>query len=85
MSDFWTFVDDEFGAAQGRTLVRDHVLGVLGHRTAQQALDAGDDPRAVWFALCDDLDVPPARRWGRPETDGAGTGRRRSGARGRSR
>jgi hypothetical protein len=87
MSDFWTLVDDEFGAAQGRTLVRDHVLGALGHRTAQQAIDAGDDPRAVWFALCDDLDVPPERRWGRPEHPAAGAvdERRRSGARGRSR
>jgi len=85
MSDFWTFVDDEFGAAQGRTLVRDHVLGALGHRTAQQALDAGDEPRLVWCALCDDLDVPPERRWGRQEMDGAGDGRRRSGARGRVR
>lgn len=78
MSDFWTLVDDEFGPAQGRTLVRDHVLGALGHRTAQQALDGGDDPRAVWLALCDDLDVPEERRWGVEEHQPArARGRRR--------
>ncbi len=68
MSDFWTLVDDEFGRTQGRTLVRDHVLGALGHRTAQEALDAGEEPRTVWFALCDDLHVPDERRWGVEET-----------------
>jgi hypothetical protein len=67
-SEFWTLVDDEFGRAYGRTLVRDHVVGALGHRTAEQALAAGEDPRAVWFALCDELEVPPARRWGRDES-----------------
>ena len=68
MSEFWTLVDGEFGPARGRTLVRDHVVGGLGHRTPQQALDAGEDARAVWFALCDDLDVPQDRRWG-PKDD----------------
>jgi hypothetical protein len=65
VSEFWKLVDEEFGRAQGRTLVRDHVLGTLGHRTPQQALDAGDDPREVWLALAVDQDVPEERRWGR--------------------
>ena len=66
-SEFWTLVDDEFGRSYGRTLVRDHVLGGLGHRTAEQALAAGEDPRTVWFALCDEFEVPEERRWGRDE------------------
>jgi hypothetical protein len=65
MSEFWQLVDAEFGAAHGRTLVRDHVIGALGHRTAEQALAAGEQPRSVWLALCLDLDVPPERQWGR--------------------
>jgi hypothetical protein len=73
MSEFWVLVEDEFGAAQGRALARDHVVGTLGHRTAEQAIAAGEDPREVWFALCDDLQVPAERRWGRDEP---GTGRR---------
>lgn len=64
MSEFWTLVTEEFGDAYGRTLVRDHVVGALGHRTAEQALAAGDEPRSVWFALCDELGVPEHRRWG---------------------
>jgi hypothetical protein len=79
MSDFWGLVDGEFGPARGRILVRDHVLGTLGHRTAEQALGEGEDPRAVWAALCDDLDVPPERRFGRDEQSsppGARRGRR---------
>ena len=76
MSEFWTLVDDEFGAAQGRALARNHVVGGLGHRTAEQALAAGDEPRDVWFALCDAMQVPAERRWGRDER-ARGTGTRR--------
>jgi hypothetical protein len=76
MSEFWTLVDDEFGVAQGRALVRDHVVGRLGHRTAEQALAAGEDPRDVWFALAADLQVPAERRWGREVGPGARRGGR---------
>jgi Protein of unknown function (DUF3046) len=74
MSEFWTLVDDEFGRAQGRALVRDHVIGTLGDRSAEQALEAGEEPREVWLALAADLEVPPERWWGR---DTAGPRRRR--------
>ncbi len=67
MSEFWRLVDEEFGVAHGRTLVRDHVVGALGHRTAEQALGGGEDPRSVWLALCVELEVPEDRRWGREE------------------
>lgn len=78
MSEFWTLVEGEFGPVRGRMLVHEHVLGGLGHRTSQQALDAGEEPRTVWFALCDDLDVPTERRWGVDEQQV------RQGRRGRS-
>lgn len=65
MSEFWQLVDDEFGTGYGRTLVRDQVLQALGDRTGEQALAAGERPRTVWVALCEALDVPPQRRWGR--------------------
>lgn len=84
ISEFWILVDDEFGSGQGRALVRDHVIGPLGHRTAGQALDAGEDPREVWFALCEDLQVPAERRWGREERpSGRSQPVRRRGGRGR--
>lgn len=62
-SEFWELMDQEFGSAYAGTLARDQVLGALGDRTAVQALDDGVDPREVWQALCDALDVPPERRW----------------------
>jgi hypothetical protein len=67
LSEFWTLVDDEFGVAQGRTLVRDHVVAALDHRTAGQAIEAGVEPREVWLALAADLQVPPERWYGREE------------------
>ena len=34
----------------------------LGGRTVDEALETGIDPRAVWRAVCEEYDVPPARR-----------------------
>ena len=58
LSHFWQLMDDEFGAAYARSLARDHVVGALGNRSPQAALDAGTPPREVWLALCRDMDVP---------------------------
>ncbi|WP_159793330.1 DUF3046 domain-containing protein [Puerhibacterium puerhi] len=63
--EFWQLVDEVFGPAYGRSLVREQVLPRLGDRTPVQALEAGLQPRDVWHALCDALDVPDAERWGR--------------------
>ncbi len=63
-SKFWELMNDEFGEAYAGSLARHHVLSVLGERTVLQALEAGESPRTVWAALCDDMDVPEARRLG---------------------
>jgi hypothetical protein len=65
VSEFWTLVEDEFGAAYGRSLAVDHHLLVLDDRTAHEALDAGVEPKEIWLALCDAMDVPENRRLGR--------------------
>ncbi len=68
ISEFWELVDDEFGRAHGRSLAHDHVLFFrLKNRTAEQALEDGEDAREVWFALCDAMDVPESRRWGQEQ------------------
>jgi hypothetical protein len=64
-SEFWQLMDDEFGAGYARTVARDQVMAALGGRTAQEALRARVPPRQVWSALCDLMEVPSARRWGR--------------------
>ncbi len=62
-SEFWELVDDVFGPL-GRTLVADQVLGALDDRSGGEALEAGVEPRVVWRALCDAMEVPEADRWG---------------------
>ncbi|MHA6694765.1 DUF3046 domain-containing protein [Homoserinimonas sp. A520] len=62
LSEFRAAVDDEFGAAYGRTLTQDLVLTEMGGLTADQAIRAGKAPREIWVALCRASDVP-AQRW----------------------
>jgi len=64
LSEFHRAIEQEFGAAYGGQLVRELVLIELGGRTAEQALGAGASPRDVWYALCEAMDVPDARRHG---------------------
>jgi hypothetical protein len=66
-SEFWELMAAEFGEAYARTLARELVMSSLGERTAQQALAGAEDARTVWFAVCDAMDVPQERRWGRDE------------------
>ena len=61
-------MDEEFGEGYARLLARTHVIGSLGGRTAQEALEAGERPREVWVALCEDMDVPEERRLGKDRT-----------------
>ncbi|MHA7174771.1 DUF3046 domain-containing protein [Arthrobacter monumenti] len=65
MSEFWRLMDDEFGSGYSKVLADDLVLAGLSGRTAAAALRDGEDPRRVWFAICDVQDVPAERRWGR--------------------
>jgi hypothetical protein len=57
-------IDEVFGPGLGRALAREQVLTALGNRTPVDALAGGAQPRDVWHALCDALDVPDAGRWG---------------------
>ena len=62
-SEFHRAVEDEFGA-RATAVVNDLFLSKAGDRTAAEALAAGVDPREVWLALCEELDVPADRRYG---------------------
>ncbi|UOQ58230.1 DUF3046 domain-containing protein [Leucobacter allii] len=64
LSEFRRACAAEFGAEYAGVLLRDHWLAALGG-TAEEALERGVAARAVWEALCADLDVPPERRYGR--------------------
>lgn len=71
-SEFWQLMEDEFGVGYARSVARDQVVAALGGRTADEALAAHVPPRQVWFALCDVMDVPTERRWGRLDRKAAG-------------
>ena len=58
LTEFRELVEAQFGSVRGASLLVDHVLTRLGGRTAEQAIEAGIDPRDVWRALCADFDVP---------------------------
>jgi hypothetical protein len=62
-SEFNRAVADEFGD-RATAVVTDLVLSKVGDRSAVDAIAAGVDPREVWLALCDELDVPAERRYG---------------------
>src|SRR5690606_6748113 len=62
LSEFWALVEQEFGAAYGRSIAGRHAIHALADRTAEEAIEAGVPVRRVWDSLCDDFDVPPGRR-----------------------
>lgn len=64
LREFWQLVDEVFGRAHGRALAHDLVLTVLGDQSAVAALEDGEEPRTVWHALCDAMEVPEALRFG---------------------
>lgn len=66
VTEFRALMTEHFGD-RARSVASDHVFGVLGERTADQAIDSGISPRDVWFAVCDAFDVPAVMRWGLPD------------------
>ena len=64
LREIWLLVDEVLGSAHGRELTRELVLRGLDQRTAMQALDVVVEPRTVWHALCDELEISENDRWG---------------------
>lgn len=64
VSEFWDLMAHEFGSGYCRVLASDLVLGELNQRTAVEAINAGVDPKTVWFAVCKAQEIPEHRWWG---------------------
>jgi len=64
LREFWQLVDEVFGRVHGRALTNDLVLTALDGRTAAAALEDGEEPRDVWHALCDAMEVSQTVRFG---------------------
>jgi hypothetical protein len=55
-------MDEHFGTVYAQSVARDFVLAGLGGRTAQQALDQGEDVKVIWRAICVAFPVPDRLR-----------------------
>ncbi len=62
LQEFWSRLDEQFGAARAQSVSRDHHFTDLGGRSAVEAIDAGVPVRKVWLAICEAYDVPPKDR-----------------------
>ncbi|MCI1256030.1 MAG: DUF3046 domain-containing protein [Corynebacterium provencense] len=62
-TEFDRLVTGEFGDSFGSWIARSHVLTGLGD-TPARLMEHGHDLREVWWALCEDFDVPEERRLG---------------------
>ncbi|MGH8895094.1 MAG: DUF3046 domain-containing protein [Actinomycetes bacterium] len=61
LTDFWERMRAVFGA-HAESMAELHVFSELGNRTVAQALNDGEPTVRVWRAVCDGMEVPPARR-----------------------
>lgn len=55
-------MEARFGVSYARSYAADQVLASLSGRTVLQALDEGDDVKAVWRAVCDATQAPASER-----------------------
>ena len=62
LQEFWSRLDNQFGAMRAQSVSRDHLFSELGGRSAVEAIDAGVPVRRVWLAICEAYDVPPKER-----------------------
>lgn len=62
LSKFQELMNDEFGAEYAAVIIQDLVLSALGDVTGAVAIRDGIDPRQVWLAICQTVEVP-RERW----------------------
>ena len=60
-TEFWSRMEDALGPAYARSWASMQVLGDLGGRTVDEALAAGEDPKLVWRAVWESLDLPVSK------------------------
>ncbi|GLY21268.1 DUF3046 domain-containing protein [Micromonospora sp. NBRC 101691] len=52
LTDFWSRLEEAFGAGYAGSIARDQVLAQLGGRTIDEALASGEQTHVVWRAVC---------------------------------
>jgi Protein of unknown function (DUF3046) len=61
-TEFWSRMESALGPAYARSWAHHFVLAELGERTVAEALDAGEQPKAVWAAVWRALGLPASER-----------------------
>ena len=61
-SEFWERMEHALGATYARSWAGDQVIDGLGHRTVLEALAGGEQPKVVWRAVWQRLELPPSQR-----------------------
>ncbi|HEX3823328.1 MAG TPA: DUF3046 domain-containing protein [Mycobacteriales bacterium] len=62
LTEFWWRMEAQFGHAYAASVANDQVIGRLGGRSIVAALDAGEDPKTVWQAVCEHFEIPVSQR-----------------------
>ena len=61
-TEFWARMQQALGASYARSWASSIVIGELGGRTAQEAIDAGVPPKEVWLAVWRTLELPVSQK-----------------------
>lgn len=61
LTDFWSRMEQRFGAAYAASLAADYRLPALG-ATVNEALAAGVEAKDVWRAVCAEFEMPASLR-----------------------
>ncbi|MCW2813676.1 MAG: hypothetical protein JWN84_1131 [Nocardioides sp.] len=61
-TEFWARLEQALGTGYYRTWASQFVMADLDRRTAQEALDAGVEPKRVWAACWQALGLPDRER-----------------------
>jgi hypothetical protein len=61
-TEFWARMEHHLGSAYSRTWAREQVLAGLGGRTVEQAMADGENPKSVWRAVWEALELPASER-----------------------
>jgi hypothetical protein len=61
-TEFWARLEEVLGPGYARPWAKTQVIGALGGRTPQEALDAGVPPKEVWREVWRVLELPPSLR-----------------------
>ncbi len=68
LSRFHELVQDEFGPDFAAVVLSDTRLDPLADQTPAELLEAGEDPKVIWLAICRQLAVPEERWQGKNKT-----------------